>query len=708
MTSSLARFSVRRPVIVLVLWLAVVAAGFTVGIGVFERLVGTVGVVPGSESDRVLELRETVAPEPQRLTAIVTGVDANSPDVRAAVDRAAAEVRSMPGVDSVAPAVPSPETGQALIFSITLAPGTTQSGTPDAEDPADAVAEQAAERIHALDGDLPGSTVTVAGGSLTANEFSSQAARDVARAEILTTPVVLMLLLLVFGGLLAAGLPLLVAVAGVGGTFGVLFAFSEVSDVSVYAIQVVTMLAVGLAVDYALLIVNRFREERAVDAEVGGAVLRTAGTAGRTVFFSGLTVAVALAGLTVFPDPFLRSMGLAGVAVVVIDMLAALTLLPALLALLGRRISPRAAQPAGKGFFALVARFVQRRPAAVALSVLAVMVVIALPVLDLRLSLGDPRLLPASTQTRALYEERARHYPDRVRPDPVSTMVDAAPDSVEVSRLRQSIAGMAGVREVEVVPVGDLTLLNADVDQENQEAVARAARDLTSPVEVLVAGDAASLMDYRQMLGERLPWAAGLVALGTLVLLFLFTGSVLLPIKAVLTNLLSIGAALGAVVWVFQHGNLGQPDIGGTNLSVPVLVAAIAFGLSVDYEVFLLSRIRERWRAGAAPDEAVAEGIQLTGRIVTAAALLLAVVFAGFLVGGFTPIRAIGLGLVLAVLLDATIVRMLLVPATMTMLGRYNWWAPGPLRRFHARVGGGFDEAAAEAEDPKELVGTAY
>jgi RND superfamily putative drug exporter len=697
MTTSLARFSVRRPVLVLVIWLAVVGAGFSVGIGVFERLVGDVGVVPGSEADRARHLRDTVAPEAESITAVVAGVDAADPAVLAAVERVGAGVRAMPGIAEVSPPLPSTETGRALLFSVRLAPG----------DGAEEVAADAAGRIRALSADVAGSTVTVAGGPVSDAEFNDQAASDVARAEIITTPVVLVLLLLVFGGLIAAGLPLIIAVAGVAGAFGVLLAFSQVTDISVYSIQVVTMLAVGLAVDYALLIVNRFREERAIDPEVGPAVLRASATAGRTVLFSGLTVAVALAGLTVFPDPFLRSMGLAGVAVVLVDMLAALTLLPALLALFGKRIKARAPRPVGQGVFARVARVVQRRPAVTALAVLGAMVFIALPVLDMRLSMGDARLLPASSQTRAQYDEMVVHYPDEVRPDPVAAVVAAAPDSGEVAALRDRIADLDGVRSVEVVPIGDITLLDADVDEARQDAVARAVRDLPSSAEVLVAGDAAALVDYRDMLAERLPWAIGLVALATLVLLFLFTGSVLLPIKAVLTNLLSIGAALGAVVWVFQQGNLGMDDLGGTNLTVPVLVAAIAFGLSVDYEVFLLSRMRERWLAGAPADVAVSEGIQLTGRIVTAAALLLAVVFAGFLAGGFVPIRSIGLGLVLAVLLDATIVRMLLVPATMTLLGRYNWWAPGPLRRFHARFAGGFDETTAAPQRDRELVAAA-
>ncbi|MEV0719914.1 MMPL family transporter, partial [Asanoa sp. NPDC050611] len=568
MTTSLARFSVRRPVIVLVIWLAVVGAGFTVGVGVFERLVGEVGVVPGSESARAADLRDELAPAPEEITAIVSGVNASDPAVTAAVDRIGAEVRAMPGVAEVSPPVPSPSTGQAVLFTVTMA----------VADDADEVAAQVAERIRAGT-DLPGGTVTVTGGSLSEDEFSEQAAGDVARAEIFSTPIMLLLLLIVFGGLLAAGLPLLIAVVGVGGTFGVLFAFSQVTDVSVYSIQIVTMLAVGLAVDYALLVVYRFREERAVDPEVGPAVLRTARSAGRTVLFSGLTVAVALAGLTVFPDPFLRSMGIAGTAVVVLDLLAALTLLPALLTLFGKRIKGRAPRPAGVGVFARLARIVQRRPAVTALTVLAGMLFIAIPVLDMRLAAGDPRLLPASTDTRTLYDEMTVHYPDEIRPDEVSAVVAAAPDSPAVTALRDQIQTMPGVREVAVRPIGDRSLVQADVDEAYQDTVATAVRDLPAPVETLVGGDAARLADYRGMLADRLPWAIALVGLGTLILLFLFTGSVLLPIKAVLTNLLSIGAALGAVVWVFQQGNLGLPELDGTNLTVPVLVAAIAFGL---------------------------------------------------------------------------------------------------------------------------------
>jgi putative drug exporter of the RND superfamily len=679
MLTSVTGFAIRRPRIVVVAWILVLVAGFGIGIGVFERLTGEISSGSGTESARGHDRIAATGPERSALTAVVHGKPAGDPAVRSQVDAAIADVRAIPGVVEVSAPQPSARTGEALILSVTLR-----------SDDETGAAQAAAERLR----EISAAQVAVSGGPLTEEEYGTQAERDVQRAEMLTTPVVLILLLLIFGGLIAAGLPLLIAVAGVGGTFGILFAFSEVTDVSVYAIQVTTMMAVGLGVDYALLMVSRFREERAVDPDVRGAATRTAASAGRTVLFAGLTVALALAGLVVFSDPFLRSMGFAGMAVVLVDMLAALTLLPALLVLLGRRIKP-AKQQAGGGFFARVARGVQRRPVVTMVVTAAALLFVALPALDLRLGVGDPRMLPTDSGTRQLYDALATHYPEGNAPEPIEAVAAVPSTDPGVTALRDRIAGVDGISRVEAVPAGpDLTVLNAypvDITPSGstKDAVT-AIRDLPAPFEVWVTGDAANLVDYEAMLIDRAPWAIGVVVLGTLLLLFAFTGSVLLPIKAVLTNALSIGAALGAVVWVFQDGNLaglfGTTGLGYLNLTVPVLVAAIAFGLSVDYEVFLLSRIRERWLAGVPADRAVAEGIQRTGRIITSAALLLVVVFAGFLVGGFVPIKGIGLGLVLAVALDATVVRMLLVPATMTIFGRYNFWAPGPLRRLHKRI----------------------
>ncbi|WP_203931449.1 MMPL family transporter [Virgisporangium ochraceum] len=670
---------VRRPLLVVAVWLVAVVASFAVGVGVFDRLVSDVGGTPGSESERAGALIERAGPEPVDLTAVVHG-DAADPAVRSAADATVAGLRGVPGVLEVTGPVPSTRTGRALLVRVRLAPG----------DGVDATAREVARR---LDGVAPG-RVVVAGGPLTDDEFNAQARSDVQRAELLTTPVLLLLLLVVFGGFTAAGIPLVVAVVGVGGTLAVLYGFSLVTDVSVYAIQVATMLSVGLAVDYGLLMVSRFREERATDPDVRRAVGRTLATAGRTVTYSGLTVGAVLAGLLVFPEPFLRSMGLAGIGVIAVVVLAALTLLPAILVLFGHRIRPTAAVVPGAGVFARIARGVRRRPLLTMLATGGAVLMLAVPVLDLRLAQVDARLLPDATATRQLHDAMAVHFPELARPAHVVVVVAAPVGSVEVRDLRARIAGIAHVTGVETTPLGPVTVLRAAIDRPAHTAAARrtveAVRALDAPVEVAVTGHTALLVDYERTITAHLPYAVTIIAVGTLLLLFLFTGSVLLPVKAVLTNVLSIGAALAAVVWVFQEGHLagwfGTGRLSATHVSVPVLVATIAFGLSVDYEVFLLSRIRERWLETGDNDRAVADGLQGSGRIITSAALLLGVVFAGFLTAGFVPVQAIGLGLLVAVALDATVVRLLLVPATMTLAGRYNWWAPAPLRRLHARL----------------------
>ena len=666
MLAAITRLSTRRPLVTVVVWVATAATAFAVGVGVFERLQSEVGVVPGSESDRAVTLLHQAEPQPVTLTAVLEGQD-----IANGTTAALADLRGIPGILDLEGPLPS-TTGRALLVRVLLEPG---SAAPRA-------AQAVADRLRDVDADR----VTVAGGPLSEDEFNEQAQADVQRAELLTTPVVLLLLLLIFGGLRAAGLPLLIAAVGVGGTFGVLFAFSHVGDVSVYAIQVATMLSVGLAVDYGLLTVSLFREERAAHPDVAEAVARTGVTAGHTVVFSGLTVAAVLAGLLVFPDPFLRSMGLAGVAVVAVVVAAALTLLPALLRLVGHRIAP--ARPgSATGSFARIARAVQRRPIVTVLLASSLMILLALPVLGLRLGQVDARLLPASTQTRQLHDAIATHFPQLDRPSPA--IIVAATDGTGVTALRDRIAALPHVTTVEMEPAGPVTVLRADLDEAAHTAAARetvvAIRAIPTPFDVAVTGDVARLVDYQRMLSDRLGWAVLVIALGTLLLLFWFTRSVVLPVKAVLTNLLSIGAALGVVVLVFQQGHLagllGTQGLGAIHLSVPVLVGAIAFALSIDYEMFLLSRVRERWLAGAGPGPAVAEGLQHTGRVITSAALLLGVVFAGFLTAGFAPVKAIGLGLVLAVVLDATIVRLFLVPATMTLFGRYNWWAPRIRRR---------------------------
>ncbi|WP_432993739.1 MMPL family transporter [Dactylosporangium sp. CA-233914] len=682
MLHKLSRFAVRRPVSVLALWVAVTIAGFGFGLGVFDRLVGDTETVPGSESYRAAQLVDAAGGQPESIAAVITGRPADDPALRGQVDQAVAELRSMPGVTAVAGPEPATATGQALLVRIAIAP---DGGTPATD--ASEVAEAAATRLHRIPAGLPGVRVAVGGGPLQGHETTAQAQRDVIKAELLTTPLVLILLLLVFGGIVAAGLPLVVAAAGVGATFGVLYLCSAVTDVSLYAIQTTTTLAVGLAVDYALLMVGRFREERRTAPDVASAVVATVATAGRTVVCSGLTVAVALAGLVVFPNPFLRSMGLAGATVVAIDALAAVTLLPALLTLAGRRIAAARPRP-DRGVFAAIARFVQRRPAVVLIATTGLLVLLAAPALGMTISQGDPRMMPSGSQTRQLWEQLETHFPDHARTGGAEIVASAAADDPQLLRLRDTVTALPGVVAVDVRPVSPVVTV-LDVDGTGEDLVP-ALRAVDAPFEFAVGGGPAQLSDYRTMIADRLPWAVAFVVAATLLLLFAFTGSVLLPIKAVLTNALSLGAALGVVVWVFQDGHLAgllrDQGLGYVHLTVPVLAGAIAFGLAMDYEVFLLGRIREHWLAGAGPHESVAQGLQRTGGVVTAAALVLGVVFAGFLVGGFTPIKAVGVGLLAAVALDATLVRMLLVPATMTLLGRRNWWLPRPLQRLHLHV----------------------
>ncbi|MEU0557660.1 MMPL family transporter [Dactylosporangium sp. NPDC006015] len=643
----LTALALRRPVMVIVFWVAVVAVGFGVGGGVFMKLTAQVATVPGSETERALKLRDEAAgPQPAQLTVVATG----GVDLTAAL----ADVQGFDGVSQVGAPLPATD-GQATLLQVTV---------KDA-----VVAQKVADRLRSAD-------VTVTGGMLTDAEFGGQAQSDVQRAELYTMPVVLVLLVVVFGGLLAGAMPLLVALAGIGGTFGLLYALSFGTDISVYAIQVATMLSVGLAVDYGLLLISRFRTERANTGDVKEALAAAVDKAGRTIAVTGLTVAASLLGLAVFPDAFLRSMGLAGTGVVLVNMVAVLTLLPAVLALVGRRVKP--AKPrAGDGVFGRIAVAVQRRPLLTTVVTAAGLLALAVPALDMRLGNSDARALPASTQTRQQHDQLAAHFPELVGPGDIVAVVRASATDPATVQFAERVRAVPGVTKVEVEPLSATVALVRAAPAHRPEtpegrATVNAVRDVPAPFEVLVTGAAAQLVDYRGMLADYGPIAALVVVAATIALLAAFTRSVLLPVKAVVTSVLSIGAALGVVTLVFQE----RGDLGMIDLTVPVLVAAIAFGLSVDYEVFLLARIREHRLTGADSRRSVAVGLQETGRIVTSAALLLVVVFAGFLVGGFAPIREIGLGLVVAIVLDATVVRMLLVPATMTLLGKAAWW-PG-------------------------------
>jgi putative drug exporter of the RND superfamily len=683
-TGRIASVSIAHKRVVVAVWLLVAAAAFAVVPGLFDRLTSDTAQIADSESGRTWAAIRQAAPSGGELFAVADGRPAADPAFRASVVAAATDIAAIPGVAEVQTpyggSTPDPRAvardGNAVAIAVRF--------TADA---ADGTGDKVVDRLHRIDAPR----VLTGGGFLLDDEMDEQAGKDLARAETLSMPVVLILLVVFMGGLIAAGLPVLVTIVGVASTLGLLTLASRLTDVSVYSINIVTMLGLGLAIDYGLLVVWRFREERR-SADATGAVLAAMSTAGRTVAFSGLTVAASLAGLLVFPDPFLRSAGLAGMLVVLLDLAAALTLMPALLAMFGHRIRPSRPQRDDRGFFVRLTRMVGRRPVTVIALTVPLLVLAVLPFASVRFAEPDARSLPSSSPSRELAEVVGSRFDLAGEIDPVFVVARSTIPQPYVDTLR----GLDGVRSVSMrtdVPGFQIVSVVPQGDAQGPQALhlVKQIRALDAPVPVQVTGDAATLVDYQDTLLHRAPYAIGIVVLATFVLLFLFTGSVVVPVKALVMNTLSLGASLGALVWVFQDGHLGglvgTEALGSLSITTPVLLLAIAFGLSMDYEVFLLGRISEAWRRTGDNARAISSGLQNTGRVVTAAAILMAVVFAGFVAGGFSPVKQVGLGLALAVLVDATIVRMLLMPAVMSLMGRANWWAPGPLRRLHNRIG---------------------
>jgi len=556
----------------------------------------------------------------------------------------------------------------------------------------DRAVDRVGERLRAVDAPR----VLVGGDEIAREEFQDQAQEDLERGETLALPVMLVLLLLVFRGFVAAVTPLLVAVVAVAGALLILLGVSHVADISAYSVNVITMLGLGLAVDYSLLVISRFREERAAGLELPEAIERTLATAGRTVAFSGLTVAAALCGLLAFAEPFLRSLAWGGIGVVLVAMVAAVTLVPALLGLWGRRIRPGRAGAGDRGLFFRLSRVVQRAAPVIVVLVAALLVLLAVPFRHARLENSGLESLPRSSASRQLFDTVDARFAGGGT-DPIVVVVESVPGSPLVADYLHRVGQLPGVARVEPrqgTPP-QLTVLDVVPQGTSEGPVAtrlvQRIRALERPVAVGVTGPAAFLVDYRDSLTSRLPYALGLIGLATFALLFLMTGSVVVPVKAIVMNMLSLGASFGALVWVFQEGHLsgllGFDPPGMVDITVPVLIFVFAFGLSMDYEVFLLSRIKEAWDETGDNDRAVALGLQRTGRIVTSAAALIVIVFLGFAAGELLTIKEVGLGMAIAVVLDATVVRMLLVPATMKLMGRWNWWAPPAVRRLHDRFG---------------------
>ncbi|MFI7031960.1 MMPL family transporter [Microbispora rosea] len=592
------------------------------------------------------------------------------------------------------------------------------------------------ERVRALRGirdrfEVRGLTVRFGGVTAMTDQVNSTIARDIGLAEAISVPILLVLLAVVFRSLLAAALPLVVGVVAALGTMAVLRLVTLVADVSTFAIQVVTVLGLGLAIDYALLAVTRFREELGRGGSVETAVERTTATAGRTIAFSGAVVALSFAGLAVFPSRFLQSMAYAGAATVVLAVLTSLTVLPALLAAMGRRAGEKAlgrragrngsghpdgrARPAASGErWYRLAHAVMRRPRASALAVVAVLMALGLPFLGVNWARPGDWVLPSGADARAVTRELAERF--TADPAKVVTAVVEAPHALSRAALDGYAARLDAVSGVEGASVTGTTgplariTLGYAMDPMSREAV-RMVEDLRavpSPAGAVASftGMPASRVDIVDMVVSRLPWMALFVAVVSVALMFLAFGSVILPIKSVLLNLLSLSASFGAVKLIFQDGRLagllGFEPVGAVDVNFPVLIVAIAFGLAMDYEMFLLSRVREERERGADPAEAMARGLARTAGVVTSAALLVAVSVAGFAFSSVTLMKMIGVGLVIAVAVDATIVRGLLVPATMRLLGERAWWAPRPLARWWRRHG--LPEHPPAAPSPREAV----
>ncbi|MEV6207803.1 MMPL family transporter [Kitasatospora sp. NPDC051914] len=671
---------------VLAFWALILAAGVLIGGRVFESSVAG-GGTGGSEAARGTAVVQAADPVKGTVTAVVDGAPVSDRAVRTAVTTAADDLAHLPGVSSVAdaysgaPGMASAD-GRASLVAVRMA----DSSTP-------AQIEAVTERLEKID--AAGAHVTVGGDLVLEQEVKDQTEKDTRFGEIVTLPLTLIVMVLVFGGLAAAGLPGIGAIASVGGALLAMFGFSRIMDIDTSVLPIATVLGLGLSIDYALLMVNRFREERGLGATIAQAVERTAATAGRTVAFSGLTVAVALSGLFVFTSPVFRAVGVAGVSVVVIAMAAALTLVPALLGFVGRRIKTPTEPVPDEGFFSRTVRRVQKRAMPVMLLCVALLTAAGAPFLGAEPRSSGADVLPKSFASRQVADTVAQRFPDQA-PAPVTVVVASNQKAAQAyaDDVVAKLPGVSGVRAV--TPVGDdLTTVDVMVKGDPQGDRARKVVDELRAdrggLTTYVTGDAASVVDFQHEVSTRGPWALGLVAVGTLVLLFLMTGSAVMPVKALLMNLLSLGASLGALTLVFQHGwfsgLLGFTPAGGLEPFVPVLVFAFAFGLSMDYEVFLLSRIKELYDQGHDSTRSVQLGLQRSGRIITSAGLLMVIVFAGFAAGQMLMVKQMGIALAVAVAVDATLVRCLLVPAAMSLAGEFNWWAPAPLRKLHRRIG---------------------
>lgn len=547
------------------------------------------------------------------------------------------------------------------------------------------------------DGKFGDLTLYAGGVGVIGNAITEKISKDLSIAEAISIPLTFILLAFVFGALAASAMPLIVGVSAILGAFFILYLFTLFTDVSIYALNLTTGMGLGLGIDYALLIVNRFREELHHGKSVEDSIVTTIATAGKTVFYSGLTVFVTLLSLTFFPLSFLKSFGYAGTSVVALAVAGALFGLPPILALVGHKVDKgvirrSAITPKEDGRWAQTARTVMKRPVAVTVLSLIVLAILAAPIQNIKFSQGDSRMLPSTDKAAIATALQAERFPGQTgNPIEIIVLGGANRTSAIASYLEevQKVDGIVGSAAPETYGEDVRIAVYQSMLPRTPEAqkMIHDIRDIKAPEGTLIGGVSADYTDSQDGIAQTLPWALGWIVLSVLILIFVFTGSIILPIKAVLLNVLSLAATMGVLTWVFIDGHLqwlvGSFTLTGTlDTSIVILIAVVVFGLSMDYELFLLSRIREQHLEGKSNIESVATGLQRSARIITAAAVLLAVVFAAFVSSGVTSIKSMGFGVALAVILDATLIRAFLVPALMRLLGERNWWAPKAMQRF--------------------------
>jgi uncharacterized membrane protein YdfJ with MMPL/SSD domain len=703
--ASLAQRRGRRTVIFAAVFFVIAGA---LGGGVASKLAPYGADDPATESVKASDRLEADGYRDPSVIVLFQNTSPTSPAGQQRIQRVERRLRANPDVarvtgylDTHSPDFVSHD-GNATYLAVSLKP----TDDKEQQDAAKAIADD-------LDGQ-PG--VRVGGIALAQEQVNKQVEKDLRRAELLAFPLLFLLSLLFFRSGVAALLPLMIGGLAIVGTFLLLRLANEFVSVSIFALNLTTGLGLGLAIDYSLFIVSRYREEIAKSGPGAEAMRRTLNTAGRTVLFSSITVAVALASLMVFPQRFLYSMGLGGLLVALLAASIALTVLPAVLALLGKRVNAltpgflqrraeRDATSTESGFWYRLSRFVMRRPIGIATATATLLIVLGIPFYSLKFTSVDAQVLPESASARQVDNVMRAQFPPFHDTPNLLLVENATPTSVSaVGREVSQVKGITEVQPPQPLGNGDAVMQaysNSSYISDSSRNAVKEIRDLPVPAgsQLLVGGAAAHFVDLQHSLETHAPIALAIVIVTTLIVLFLMTGSVVLPVKQLLMNALNLSAVFGILVFIFQDGRLeGLLDYrsqGALEQTMPILLFAVVFGLSTDYGVFLLSRIKEAHDSGISSSEAVAVGLERTGRIVTAAALLFAIAIGAFATSQIIFIKENGVGTALAVLIDASLIRALLVPSLMELLGDWNWWAPKPLRRLHQRFG--LSDASPEA-----------